>query len=339
MPFQHFACFTVPDSAGRSRPSDRRVLRRCLSAAMILSLLVLPGCEESGRSGTAAGDAGSGAAASPAGDTATAETADAANAAGGSSDAADPPAGTDPDDPMLAVLTELPPTSAIEPGPPPALSRALTPLFRLIGDGRPDVARVRLRKHLALEPDDGVAHFLFGLTYHRERQYSEAIPWFADAIRLTPSYGPSLYFAAWGRFYLGELELAERLWQRHLAHEPDAADTHFGLGLVDLERGRPDAAAARFRRAIAIEEHVPGRERSVAKAWARLGDALADMDQTADARAALEQAVALWPDHHEAWARLGRLLRRLGDADAAAEAEAQASEALERTRAADGRRP
>jgi tetratricopeptide (TPR) repeat protein len=242
-------------------------------------------------------------------------------------------------DPLLAILEALPPIGMVQASDPPPLPAALVPFFRLIEDGRPDVARVRIRKHLALNPDDGFAHFLFGLTYHRERQYTEAMPWFTDAIRLAPTYDPSFYFAGWGRFYLGDLDAAERLWTRHLAFRPDAADTHFGLGLVDLERGRAAEAAERFRTAIALEADTPGRARSVAKAWARLGDALNDLGEPEEARTALERAVALWPDHHEAWARLARLARRLGDEPAAERAETEAEAAFARTRGADSERP
>ena len=72
----------------------------------------------------------------------------------------------------------------------------------------------------------------------------------------------------------------------------------------------------------------------MAKAWARLGDALADQDRVPEAREALERAVGLWPDHHEAWSRLARIARQLGDGDAATRANAEAEAALARTRAA-----
>ncbi len=240
-------------------------------------------------------------------------------------------------DPLAVVLDALPPPQTVAPAETPPLPEALVPLFQMIEAGRPDVARVRLRRHLAVHPEDGIAHFLFGLAYHRERQYSEAAPWMTNAIARRPDYGPAIYFAGWGRFYLGDLDLAERLWRRHVRMQPEFADTHFGLGLVDLERGRPEAAAGRFRRAIELEKDQPGRERSVAKAWARLGDALTDLGKPAEARTAVERAVELWPDHHEAWARLARLARRLGDPGAAERAEAEAEAARSRVAAGDAR--
>ncbi|MHC4809338.1 MAG: tetratricopeptide repeat protein [Planctomycetota bacterium] len=240
------------------------------------------------------------------------------------------------------MLRSLPPVADGADGAerkPIPLPGSLAETFGLIEAGRTDVARVRLRKHLAVQPEDGFARFLFGLTYHRERRYSEAGPWLAEAIAREPEYDPPYYFAAWGRYYLGEPEVAGRLWTRHLALRPDAADSHFGLGLLDLEAGRPAEAERRFRRAIELEADLPGRERSVAKAWARLGDALADQDRVPEAREALERAVALWPDHHEAWSRLARVARRLGDGDAATRATEEAEAALARTRAVGSRRP
>lgn len=258
----------------------------------------------------------------------------------GAAPASDPAASPDSGvDPLIAVLEALPPVAGTVDGDPIPLPARLAETFALIESGRTDVARVRLRRALAIDPEDGFARFLFGLTYHRERRYSEAGPWLAEAIAREPAYDPPYYFAAWGRYYLGEPELAGTLWTRHLALRPDAADSHFGLGLLLLEEGRPVEAEERFRRAIELEQDLPGRERSVAKAWARLGDSLADQDRIPEAREALERAVALWPDHHEAWSRLARVARRQGDGDAATRANAEAEAALARTRAAGGARP
>ena len=99
-----------------------------------------------------------------------------------------------------------PVSPAAEPDPsrvPVVLAESLAPFYRLIVDRDTGAARVRLRKHLNKNPDDGQAEFLFGLSYHREKRYGLARPWFEDAIEHAPDYPPAHYFLGWTRYYLG----------------------------------------------------------------------------------------------------------------------------------------
>lgn len=316
-------------------PSPRvRPARSRLAAALIGGLL-LSGCTESPdtppvESGVASGDltpAAQGQAAATGGAPATS-----ADSTPGETDTPNRSAPrSDSDDPVIAILDALPPLEATLPTPSRAVPPALAPMFRLIEQRRTGPARVRLKKHLDLQPDDAIAAFLFGLSYHRERKYSEASPWFDRAIAADPSYDLPFYFSGWARLNLGRPEVARRLFNRHLALNPQAADSHFGIGLIDLEAGRAADAEIRFRSAIELESDVAGRERHVAKSWARLGDALYEQSRVADARAALDRSVELWPDHHEAWAALARVARRQGDDAAAERAEAEQARILERS--------
>lgn len=243
-------------------------------------------------------------------------------------------------DPVSIALGQLGPIDAIRPATPPALATDLSTIFRLIEDRRTGPARVRLRRLIDAadtgtlpREDVGHAAFLFGMTYHREKLYTEATPWLARAMAEMPGYPPTYYFAGWGAYYLGRLDQAADLFARHLAWQPEAADSHFGLGLVDLEQGDPEAAIVRFDRSLELQPDDPDTDaarRSRAKSHARRGDALAELDRLDEARDALTAAITLWPDHHEAWARLARVERRRGNPDAAAAAEASQRAALER---------
>ena len=103
-----------------------------------------------------------------------------------------------------------PPPAAVTPppdaaAPTEALTAPLSDHFRLIEQQRTGAARVRLRKHLNRNPDDGRAAFLFGLSYHREKRYALARPWFEQAIEHAPEYDPAWYFFGWALYYLGEV--------------------------------------------------------------------------------------------------------------------------------------
>jgi len=209
----------------------------------------------------------------------------------------------------------------------------LAPLYRLILERQTGPARVRLRKLVDGDPADGQARFLFGLSYHRERRYGEAEPWFEEAMALAPEFHLAGYFLAWGHYYRGLPSEAEAGWRRVLEVEPDLADAHFGIGLVALEDGRLDEAAGRFERAIALGRAAgEDADRETAKALARLADVRTAEGDHVAARPLLEEAVALWPDHYEAWFKLARTYTRLGLDDLAEQARTTSIATRERLR-------
>lgn len=220
--------------------------------------------------------------------------------------------------------------SAVESRPLPPLSRTLSEHFALIREGRTGPARVRIRKHLNLNPTDGAAKFLFGLSYHEEKKYAEAVPYFEEALADAPDYYLTHYFMGWARYNLGELDAARAAFEKHLTFDPVAADSHFGLGLVALDEDRLDDAERRFRRAIELHGETPGTEQDRSKARARLADVLIARGDHDAARVELVQSTMLYPDHYEAWLKLSRVLARLGDEEAADNARRMGEAARER---------
>ncbi len=73
-------------------------------------------------------------------------------------------------------------------------------------------------------------------------------------------------------------------------------------------------------RAIELQEGDPRRRADVSKAHARLADIFVRRDDLERARAHLEEATALWPEHYTAFYKLSRVLTRLGDEEGAREA-------------------
>ena len=204
----------------------------------------------------------------------------------------------------------------------------MLPYFDLIASGRYGVARVRLRRHLAVHPDDGQAVFLFGLTHHRQKRYDAACEHFDRAVELAPRFDAAWYFRGWASYWAGRPEVARASFERHRRLRPEAADTWHGLGLLALDAGTPEEAATCF---IAAESRFAAGDnpRGRSKALIGLSDAHRMTGHLEDAVAALEQALRLYPDHYEGWQRLARLRRRLGDPDGAA----RATEAYEAARA------
>ena len=214
----------------------------------------------------------------------------------------------------------LSPAGAEQEEPQP-LNPLLVDSFDLIQAQRTGAARVRLRRHLDTSPGDGQAAFLFGLSYHRERRYAQAEPWFEDAIRMSPTYDPPYHFHGWGLYYRGEPARARERFEKHRDMRPAYADTHYALALIAIEEQDLVTAWESLTRAHALAQGVRGEEKQLSKILVQQATILEWQGETDHAHAALEQAVALYPDHYEAWNRLARICRIRGDVQGAKEAE------------------
>ncbi len=157
------------------------------------------------------------------------------------------------------------------------------------------------------------AEFFLGLCLHKLRRYDAARPHLASAAQRSKEFreGPHAnHYLGWCAYYLGDLAAARNAFERHMNEFPNYDDTHFGLGLVSLDEDKLAEAETSFRTALQLIEEQKGRPRERAKNLARLGDVQLRMDKSAEAEQSYRQAVELWPDHHEAWAKLARILDR-----------------------------
>jgi tetratricopeptide (TPR) repeat protein len=202
--------------------------------------------------------------------------------------------------------------------PDQVLPEGLNPAFALIRERKTGPARVRLRQYLTLHPDDGKAHFLFGLSYHREKKYGEARTWFDKAIALEPEYNSTHYFLGWTLYYLGETDAAKASFERFLARQPGEYDSTFALGLIALDNDDLAEAERLFKQAIALQQaSKPDDLAAMSRARARLGEVYERQDRLGEARTELEASVRLYPDHYEALYKLYRVLVRLDETEQA----------------------
>ena len=75
-----------------------------------------------------------------------------------------------------------------------ALRSDLGPILDLLRSGPTGAARIRLRKILDQNPTDGQAAFLYGLSLHQEKRYSEARVYFDQALWHAPEYATTHHF-------------------------------------------------------------------------------------------------------------------------------------------------
>lgn len=104
----------------------------------------------------------------------------------------------------------------------------------------------------------------------------------------------------------GDLEGAQRAYQRILEIHPQQPDALNLLAVIVLENGHYGAAIELLRRAIAVSGEVP-------QFHCHLGNALQGSGDFAGAAAAYRQAITLLPEYVEAHSSLGFALAQLGE--------------------------
>lgn len=216
------------------------------------------------------------------------------------------------------------PPSSRQPDPnasQPAASGSSKPLhpqlmgaFSLISNRDTAAARTALTTYMSRHPDDGQAAFLYGLSFHREQRYGQALSYYDRALELAPDYHKTHHFRGWALFYLGDLDSSRESFDAFLRAEPDEPDSLFALGLIELDEDNLDAAEARFRRSIEVLTAQGGRDiKGLSKAHTRLGEVYERLNQLEQAKAQLTRATDLFPDAYEAYYKLYRVLVRLGE--------------------------
>lgn len=214
---------------------------------------------------------------------------------------------------------------------------------RAIEEQRFEAGRELARSYLARHAEDAQAMFLLGLSHYWTGNYGAARPWLEQALEREPDIYVIHDYLGYSLLLLGELGAARREYEAFVESVPREPKGHYGLGLIDLEETRLDAAAEHFRRAIELHEEllrelgrgdarqVAARQPEFAECHARLGEVHFARGEYAAARAELLRATSLCPGNISAFYTLSLVHRRLGDetlADQAAERYESARQAL-----------
>jgi len=143
-----------------------------------------------------------------------------------------------------------------------------------------------------------------------ERREAEAA--YRESLRRAPHAGTSNNL---GVVLLepGRLEDAAAAFRDALLLQQDFAEAHNNLGLALAELGRPDEAADHYRQAVRLKPDY-------AVAHHNLGKALASLGKTPEAEGHFREAIRLRPDYAPAHFHLGNLLRAEARRDEAIDA-------------------
>jgi tetratricopeptide (TPR) repeat protein len=159
----------------------------------------------------------------------------------------------------------------------------------------------------------GLLIILFALTWFRSGAYRDQRTLWADTLGKNPDSW--MVWLNQGRAAAAavppDIPTAAAAFRKALALAPDVADTHYDMGLIDLEERDYPAAAAEFGRVIEIEpRHARGH--------GMLGYALAAQHRLDDAIAEYRRALAIRPAYVNGHINLGIALREQGQYETAA---------------------
>jgi len=157
---------------------------------------------------------------------------------------------------------------------------------------------------LAVTRDNGVAHQNLGSALMLAGDPRDAIPHFAEALRLSPEFPHLRAELGSALAMVGRYDEAEAQFQAAL-REHETADLDFDLSLVYSKMGHTDDAIREAQAALRLDPHHYS-------AHAQLGLALAGAGRLDDALVHLRRACELRPDARGAWEVLASTCARAG---------------------------
>src|SRR5579859_6165096 len=129
--------------------------------------------------------------------------------------------------------------------------------YAYTGLKRSDEARAEYERAIALDPKMPEACLNLGILLLDAQQYAAAVTALSKAVDLLPAQSRPRALLAVAQDRSGDQEAAARSFEGVLHLDPnDVAANHY-LGDIDLRRGKPAQAEARFRQALEVRPDAP----------------------------------------------------------------------------------
>jgi serine/threonine protein kinase/tetratricopeptide (TPR) repeat protein len=145
-----------------------------------------------------------------------------------------------------------------------------------------ELAEVRFRRALELNPNSTMAHAHYACQLAMERRFDESIRQARRACELDPINPFNSYFLAWCFYQARRYDESIAQARRLLESEPNYGSAHFVLSLALRRTGRYEEAVAEAKKTIELLGAIP-------MFVAALGSAYAEAGQTEEARRTLDE--------------------------------------------------
>ena len=207
----------------------------------------------------------------------------------------------------LASLGYVGGTAAARPDAQRPDPKQMVPLFRkfetaswAINDKRFDDAAAMLEPLVGEDPPNPIFRGALAKVERQRGHERRAIELYRDAVAYAPDDAQSWYNLASALEETGDLAHAADAAREVLRRDPQHADAHNVLGIVQLGVRNPAGALDEFQRAIAADPRN-------ARAYNNIGNVARAMHRDADAEAAFQKAIALAPAYADPLNGLGAL--------------------------------
>jgi len=174
---------------------------------------------------------------------------------------------------------------------------------------RSDEARAEYERAIALDAKMPEAHLNLGILLLNSQQYAAAVTPLTKAVELLPAQSRPRSLLAVAQDRSGDQEAAARSFEGVLHLDPNDLTANRYLGDLDLRRGRPAEAEARFRHALEIRPDAPEILQGLAQSL--------EAQNKPEAADVYRKYLAVTPEDSGARARLIHLLLNVQEYDAA----------------------
>ncbi len=180
----------------------------------------------------------------------------------------------------------------------------------------------RLEAALKVEKDSIPVHYLLGLDYYRQQDFTRSIDEFEKVLKRSPDYALAIFYLGLAYGHAGQWENSTTKLKRAIELDPTNFSAAFNLGAAELKLGKVDEALAAFNQSVHIySDYAPGYE--------ALGEIYLYQGHVDEAVGALQKAVDLVPENPAYHQGLAKALDAKG-LHSEAEQERKKSQPLER---------
>jgi Flp pilus assembly protein TadD len=163
-----------------------------------------------------------------------------------------------------------------------------------------------LKKAVALAPDNPHVNYMMGSVAMHRHEPAESLPYFEKYIALMPQDPRGRFALGVAKFTSGMLAEAKGDLTASVAHPETAAGAHYFLGRIARQENNLETALSEVSAAVKLAP-------ALADGWAEMGLIQTRLGNVAEAERSLNKALAIDPNHYQANVNLGTLYARTKD--------------------------
>ena len=186
------------------------------------------------------------------------------------------------------------------------IDRILAEAEQMMASGYIAKARNIYKMLVDQNPEESIAHYNLGVTYHKESLLPQAIDAYGQAIQLDPTLTQAQFNLAHAYCDLHDFDRAISAYRRILEIEPHNASAAYHIGNIYKGTGNHPSALEMYQLAV-------NNEPEFIEAWNNMGVIFRDDDKLDQASNCFGNALAISPNFHQALYNMGIVHQKAGE--------------------------